>query len=98
MVEGHLAWHEQDRDDLLDWLAWYTANTMVSSGNFKKGTKVENIKDSLFVPAEKARKDQLTSQADKVADVEAEKARLAKRFNLDNNKLNSKDITEPVDN
>lgn len=98
MVEGSLAWHEQERDDLLEWLAWYTANSMVSTGNFKKGTKVEDIKDSLYISAEKARSDQLGTEADRVADIKAEKERLAKRFNLSKDQLNNKDNTEPVDN
>lgn len=89
MVEGHLAWHEHKTDEMLDWFAWFTANQMVSTGNFKKGTKTDRVKESLFVSAEQHRKDAQITKQDQVKDAQEEKEKLMKRFNLTEEQLNS---------
>lgn len=51
-VVGNLLWNarykEEQTTELLEWLAWYTANIMKSSGNYKKSVSAEDIKKGLF--------------------------------------------------
>jgi len=86
MVEGSLAWNEHKTDDMLDWFSWFTANQMVATGNFKKGTEPEKVKESLFVNSETARKTMLITKEDRLQDAQTEKDKLIKRFNLPDNK------------
>lgn len=53
IVEGKLLWEErelkivaQQQDSQTDWIAWFTANIMQSSGNYKKNVdaKAEKAK------------------------------------------------------
>lgn len=54
MVSGALSWDrdmEEGRMDIwFDQLSHYTASIMLSSGNYKKSTKLERIKESLYIP------------------------------------------------
>lgn len=87
-VEGCLSW-QQDRlfnydkplqDSLLDYLAWFSANIMHSSGNFKKGTNPDEIRKGFYLSEQEIKEEQ---SKDKVKDVKAEKEKLARIFNLD---------------
>lgn len=80
-VEGNLLWHEYQLDELLNNQAWFTANVMMASGNFKKGTSPLELKKGLYksledLAEENKPKDQIKK------DVEAEKAKLMQRFNI----------------
>lgn len=54
MINGALLWErdmEENRLDIwFDQLSHFTANIMLSSGNYKKSTKLERIKESLYIP------------------------------------------------
>ena len=54
MVNGTLLWErdmeEAKLDVWFDQLSHCTANIMLSSGNYKKSTKLERIKESLYIP------------------------------------------------
>ena len=54
MVNGTLLWErdmeEAKLDVWFDQLSHFTANIMLSSGNYKKSTKLERIKESLYIP------------------------------------------------
>lgn len=54
MVSGALAWNievkEQETDLWFDQLSHYTANIMLSSGNYKKSVTLERIKEALYIP------------------------------------------------
>lgn len=88
-VEGCLLW-EEDRfnahrdlhtsilESQLDWLSFFTANLMVSSGNYKR-PDIMKMKEGLF-QTEAAIK--AAESVDVKKDVAAEKAKLIKRFNL----------------
>ncbi|MGE6629612.1 hypothetical protein [Bacillus sp. NPDC077027] len=87
-VNGALLWHEHQLDETLNNFAWYTANLMLSSGNFKKGANPMEIKKSLYVSiedhVEEAKSEEL-KRAEQIKNVNEEKARLIKRFGLDQN-------------
>ena len=54
MINGALQWDNDVKTNEIDlWfeqLAHFTANIMLSSGNYKKSTKLERIKESLYIP------------------------------------------------
>lgn len=54
MVNGALMWHRDTENELYDivmeQLSHFFANVMLSSGNYKKGTKLEKIRESLYIP------------------------------------------------
>lgn len=54
MVNGALSWdrdvNDAELDILFEQLSHFTANIMLSSGNYKKSTKLERIKESLYIP------------------------------------------------
>lgn len=54
MVNGALMWHRDTENELYDTvmeqLSHFFANVMLSSGNYKKGTKLEKIRESLYIP------------------------------------------------
>ena len=54
MVNGALQWDSDVKTSEIDlWfdqLSHYTANIMLSSGNYKKSVKLERIKESLYIP------------------------------------------------
>ena len=56
MVNGALMWHRDTENELYDTvmeqLSHFFANVMLSSGNYKKGTKLEKIRESLYIPVE----------------------------------------------
>lgn len=86
MVEGKLLWTEEEiemrfkeQEHTLDWQAWFAANLMVSSGNFKKNVKPGDIKNSLFKTQEELKKE---SEVNKKRDAEEERARVVKAFGL----------------
>ena len=54
MVNGALLWKRDTENELYDivmeQLSHFFANVMLSSGNYKKGTKIEKIRESLYIP------------------------------------------------
>lgn len=54
MVNGALLWetntYEARLDKELETLSHFTANIMLSSGNYKKNTKIEKIREALYIP------------------------------------------------
>ena len=54
MINGALQWDNDVKTNEIDlWfeqLSHFTANIMLSSGNYKKSTKLERIKESLYIP------------------------------------------------
>lgn len=54
MVNGKLAWESEVNEAKLDIMfeqqSHFTANIMLSSGNYKKSIKLEKIKESLYIP------------------------------------------------
>lgn len=85
-VEGALLWHEFEMDEHLNNQAWYTANLMMASGNLKKGTDVFDLKKGLYKSLEDREDEAIPAEvklAQRKRDAEIEKAKLMKRFNLD---------------
>lgn len=80
-VEGNLLWHEYQLDELLNNQAWFTANLMMASGNMKKGTSALDLKKGLYKSLEDIEEETKPKEQIK-KDVEAEKAKLMKRFNI----------------
>ena len=91
MVTGAIQWDESMLDVEFEQQSHFTANIMLSTGNYKKGTKPDKIKEGLYIPIRDresfARKHQhsggikpersgKTSSADQVEEIK-------KRFNLD---------------
>jgi hypothetical protein len=87
-VEGCLLWHEYQLDEILNNHAWFTANLMMASGNMKKGTDALKLKKGLYKSLEDI-EEESKKKVNAKKDVEAEKAKLIKRFNLDASKLNT---------
>lgn len=56
MVSGTVMWekdlYEAKFDAEMQYLSHFTANIMLSSGNYKRNTKIERIKESLYIPLE----------------------------------------------
>ena len=56
MVSGTVMWerdlYEARFDAEMQYLSHFTANIMLSSGNYKRNTKIERIKESLYIPLE----------------------------------------------
>ena len=93
MVNGALQWDSDVKTSEIDlWfdqLSHYTANIMLSSGNYKKSVKLERIKESLYIPLKdreayekkhrhsegKPKRSHLNAPADKVEE-------LKKRFKI----------------
>lgn len=54
MVNGKLLWDmdlkENEFDIWFEQLSHFTANIMLSSGNYKKSTKLEKLKETLYIP------------------------------------------------
>lgn len=54
MVNGALSWdrdvNDTELDILFEQLSHFTANIMLSSGNYKKSVKLDKIKESLYIP------------------------------------------------
>ncbi len=54
MINGALLWdtdvYEARADRELEHLSHFTANIMLSSGNYKKTTKISSIKETLYIP------------------------------------------------
>ncbi|WP_407708526.1 hypothetical protein ACIU4M_00760 [Bacillus altitudinis] len=87
-VNGALLWHEHQLDETLNNFAWYTANLMLSSGNFKKGANPLEIKKSLYKSIEDHEDETRSAElkrAEQVRKATEEKARLIERFGLDQN-------------
>lgn len=84
-VSGGLMWEEQRQERLqdrfLDWLSFFTANIMLSSGNLKKGTDAIKLKEGLYKTREEFEREQKESKAKSVAEQREE---LIKRFELNN--------------
>lgn len=90
-VEGSLLWHEQVYDTMLNWMAWYTANIMMSSGNMKKGTDALKLKKNLYKSIEDIKEEEAKKDKEKAKkSVEKEREELIKRFNIDTSQLNIK--------
>lgn len=85
-VEGCLLWEQEKRrntvENALDWLSWFSANIMVSTGNFKKGTDPLQIKKGLY-QTEADREQESEKSVEK--DFETGKAKLMERFGLIDN-------------
>jgi hypothetical protein len=81
-VEGALLWQEQKDDTMLNWIAWFTANQMMSTGNMKKGTDALKIKKGLYQSAEDVAEEKDNTQDKKKKDADAERDKLKARFNL----------------
>lgn len=43
-------YREHERDNNLQWYSWFTANIMLSSGNYKKNTKARRLNESIYIP------------------------------------------------
>lgn len=69
----------------IDWIAYFTANIMVSSGNFKKSTKPEDIKNSLFKTQAELKAEADTEKIKR--DAVTEKANVMKAFGLSEESL-----------
>lgn len=67
-------------DSLLEWLSWFTANEMVATGNFKKGTQPMDIKEDLYNVNKNDNEDE--SGKDKKQQVQEDTETLRKRFGL----------------
>lgn len=80
-VEGCLLWESTKQESLteglLDWLSWFTANVMLSSGNYKKGTDPLTLKKGLFQTAQERAEETVEAET-----FEDSKAKLLKRFDL----------------
>ena len=54
MVNGALLWDNEQIDTVYDvvmeQLSHFVANIMLSSGNYKKGTKQEKVRENLYIP------------------------------------------------
>lgn len=86
LVEGNLMWQEEKlKVDMtlteyhIDFMSWFSANIMLSSGNFKKGTSPVDIKAKLF-QTEAERLQEAEEKSPK--SVAEEKERLRKIFKL----------------
>lgn len=81
-IVGNLLWNarykEEQMTELLEWLAWYSANIMKSSGNYKKSVSAEDIKKGLFTLT-----DTETEEKPKEKKYDEGKAELLKAFDLD---------------
>lgn len=94
IVEGKLLWEErelkivaQQQDSQTDWIAWFTANIMQSSGNYKKNVDALKIKEGLYqTEAELAEQ----SKEVKERDAKAEKAKVMAVFDLSEDSLKTK--------
>lgn len=86
MVEAKLSFNMHKQDEDLEWMAWFIANVMLSSGNMKKGTKADKLSKSLYLPYEYRLKEWEKEQKKKtpVGEKEVNKQReeLMKKFNL----------------
>lgn len=94
MIEGKLLWEERDltfeaqkQDSTLDWIAWFAANIMQSSGNYKKNVDSLKLKEGLYqTEAERT----ANSAEVKQKDAAEEREKLMQRFNLDEESLTTK--------
>lgn len=97
-VEGNLLWQDDRlfnydkplQDSLLDYLAWFSANIMHSSGNFKKGTSADDLRRGFYQSEQELKEEE---NKDKAVDVKTEKEKLAKIFNLGGN-AEGEDVAE----
>lgn len=82
-VEGCLLWEEEKQlssnEELLDWLSWFSANIMLSSGNYKKNTDPLEIKKGLFTSRAESEESNKVSAKE---EFETGKAKLLERFKL----------------
>lgn len=82
VVEGNLLWEETKDDTLLNWLAWFTANQMMSTGNMKKGTDALKLKKGLYQSADDIAEEQEQTAEKANKDAQDERDKLIKRFGL----------------
>lgn len=74
---------EKALDRELQYQAWFTANQMLSSGNYKKGTKAKKLADGLYVPLEDRIKQQEEKERKRSKEyVEEEKEKLMNAFGI----------------
>lgn len=95
MVNGALGWERDTQEAKMDlemqYLSHFTANIMLSSGNYKKTVKLDTIKESLYIPLadreayEKKHRPRQTSKPNRShKDAPEDKVEeLKKRFKLD---------------
>lgn len=91
MVTGAIQWDESMLDVEFEQQSHFTANIMLSTGNYKKGTKPSKLKEGLYIPIRdreaferkhhrsdgiKPERSGKTSSANQVEEIK-------KRFNLD---------------
>jgi hypothetical protein len=81
-VEGNLLWHDEKEDTLLNCMAWFTANEMMSSGKMKKGTDALKLKKGLYQSAEDIAEEREHTKEKVKKDVQNERDKLIQRFNL----------------
>lgn len=74
---------------MLNWMAWNTANQMMSTGNMKKGTDALTLKKGLYKSLDDVKEDRVNGTLDKKQVAEAEKAKLMQRFKIEDSQLNN---------
>lgn len=68
-------YREHERDNNLQWYSWFTANVMLSSGNYKKGTRPKKLNDSIYVPLDDRIKKAQEEQYKKTREYQEEQKR-----------------------
>lgn len=86
LVSGAMRWEVEKDDRLFEQLSIFTAHMMVSTGNYKKDTDLNEMRKQLYMPFEEKLKALEKQSTDGSAmtkkDVENKKAELQEKFNI----------------
>lgn len=87
LVGGAMRWEVERDDRLFEQLSIFTAHLMVSTGNYKKDTNLNEMRKQLYMPFEEKLKalEKEKSQGNKVItkkEIEMKKAELQEKFNI----------------
>lgn len=87
LVEGAMRWELEKEDRLFEQSSIFAAHIMLSTGNYKRNTQLDQMRKQLYLPLEdrfKIVNEQQTAGKDEnsKAEVEKKKAELQEKFNI----------------
>lgn len=85
LVDSTMLWQLEKEDRQFEQFSIFTSHLMLATGNFKKGTDLDNLRKQVYMPLEDREKQLLEDSKKAVVskeDIENKKAELQRKFNI----------------